>query len=126
MGFRMSVCQRQDLEESDKWFGDDHKLYGYVALEDVKDSFLYISKFMRRQWTELDDDLYNDPDMIYTYICVVNGTSYVDLTADEFKEFTKLYLEDVRKNTSAEVYEKVSKYMNELANKPTVKYIWWC
>ena len=62
MGFRMNI------KHGDEEYGDDHKLYGYYAFEDVEKSFLYISKFMKAQWEELNYEIYDDPREIYMVI----------------------------------------------------------
>lgn len=125
MGFRMSVCREIDRRDHNRWYGDDHKLYGYVSFDDVVKSFVYISRFMKAQWENLDYEIYDDPREIYDYICAVPATDYLILSEEEFKEFADLYLKDVFKNNSIETFQAVCEYMTKLILAPGNKAIWW-
>ena len=125
MGFRMNVCRQVDRQDYTRQYGDDHKLYGYYAFEDVAKSFVYICHFMKNQWEELNDDKYDDPREIYDYICYIGATDDLVLSEKDFKEFSKLYLKDVFKNKPEETYNAVCIYMQKLADTPGNKIIWW-
>lgn len=126
MGFRMSVCREIDRNKDyNRWYGDDHKLYGYYSFEDVAKSFVYISRFMKTQWKDLKDTIYDDPREIYNYICYVGATDDLILSEDEFKEFANLYLKDVFKNKPIEIFQAVSEYVIKLILAPGNKVIWW-
>ena len=125
MGFRMSVCRENDRKDYNQWYGDDHKLYGYYSFEDVAKSFVYISRFMKAQWDDLKDTIYDDPREIYSYICYVGSTDDLILSEEEFKEFADLYLKDVFKNKPIETFQAVSEYMIKLILAPGNKAIWW-
>lgn len=108
MGFRMHIwAARVD-------WGDDHKLYGYFAYEDVKNSFDYIYKFIHEQDDILSDELYADPKECYDMLCCLCHVGPIHLSVKEFKEFSKLYLEDIKKNKDENCYKYVSEYMNDI------------
>ena len=125
MGFRMNVCREIDRQDYNRWHGDDHKLYGYFSFEDVAKSFIYISRFMKAQWEDLKDTIYDDPRDIYGYICCVGCTDDLILSEEEFEKFASLYLADIAKNTSEETFNFVCSYMIPLAMLPDNKVIWW-
>ena len=125
MGFRMNVCREIDRQDYNRWYGDDHKLYGYYSFDDVAKSFVYISRFMKAQWENLSYEIYDDPREIYSYICAVLATDYLILSEEEFKEFADLYLKDVFKNKPIETFQAVSEYMTKLILEPGNKAIWW-
>lgn len=124
MGFRMNVCREVDRKDYNRWYGDDHKLYAYYSFEDVVESFVYISRFMKAQWEDLKDTIYDDPRNVYDYMCYIGYTDDLVLSEEEFKEFADLYLKDVFKNDS-ETFQAVSKYMIKLASASGNKVIWW-
>lgn len=125
MGFRMNVCREIDRNNYKYWRGNDHKLYGYYAFEDVAKSFVYISKFMKEQWEEFKDETYDDPRDRYDYICYVGATDDVVLSEEAFEKFASLYLADVAKNKPEETFKNVCSYMISLAMLPGDKVIWW-
>lgn len=114
MGFRMNIKH-----------GNDHKLYGYYSFEDIAKSFVYISKFMKAQWEDLNYAIYDDPREIYYYICTVGDTDAVVLLEEAFEKFASLYLADVAKNKPEETFKNVCSYMISLAMLPGNKVIWW-
>lgn len=125
MGFRMSVCKEADRQDYTRHYGDDHKLYGYYAFEDVAKSFVYICHFMKDQWKDLNNAIFDDPRAVYDYICYVGATDDLVLSEDEFKKFSELYLDDVLKNKRADTFNMVCAYMLSLAKTPGNKIIWW-
>ena len=125
MGFRMSVCNEDDHDKPEHWYGNDHKLYGYYAFKDVATSFVCICHFMKDQWEALNYDKYDDPREVYDYICYIGATDDLVLSEKDFKEFSKLYLKDVFKNKPEETYNAVCIYMQKLADTPGNKIIWW-
>lgn len=124
MGFRMniSVEDPNNLGET-REYGDDHKLYGYFAYEDVKNSFNYIHKFIHEQDDILSDELYADPKECYDMLCCLPYVGPIKLRNKEFKEFAKLYLEDVKKNKSENCYKYVSSYMSDIISCEKSWYI---
>lgn len=119
MGFRMYV------KHNDQEYGNDHKLYGYYSFEDVAKSFVYISRFMKAQWENLNYATYDDPREVYDYICYIGATDDLVLSEEEFKEFADLYLKDVFKNKPIETFQAVNEYMTNLIHAPGNKVIWW-
>ncbi len=46
MGIRLSIYIEGD---PDKYYGDDHKMYGYWPYEEVKKSFDYLAEFIKAE-----------------------------------------------------------------------------
>lgn len=121
MGFRMSIHVIND----NTTYGDDHKLYGYFSYNAVKRSFDYIHKFFHEQDRELSEPLYADPKECYDMLCCMQVTDDIKLSEKEFEEFSKLYLEDVKRNKSPFCYDFVKNYMNEIVKIPGDKVLEW-
>ena len=106
-------------------YGDDHKLYGYFGYNEVKQSFDYIHRFINEQDDILSDTLYSDPKECYGMLCGLTNVGEIKLSEKEFEEFSKLYLEDVRKNKTSSCYDFVQKYMTEIVKIPGDKILEW-
>lgn len=131
MGTRMSV----KIKGTDEWFGDDHKLYGYVSYEDVRRSFDQLYPYMREQWKD-DFGSYEDfgePEKeYYDLICAIENTPELEIDADSFRVFAKDYIEDFANRDSIHMakpdedfVKRVSGYMNKLADDPRPKILEW-
>jgi len=123
MGFRMVILA---VNNSADYYGDDHKLYGYFSYDAVKQSFDYIHKFINKQDDILSDELYADPKECYDMLCCLPAVDDIRLSEKEFDEFSKLYLEDVKRNKSPFCYDFVQKYMDEIVKIPCDKIVYWC
>ena len=117
MGFRMSV----KLESSDEWLGDDHKLYGYWACDDVKKSFDIICPLIQKQWKWVDET--DEP--IETYeiaMCCAGVTDELVVDEDTFRRFVTAYVEEL-KATEHDVTR--FGYLTELAEQSGNKVLEW-
>lgn len=117
MGFRMSV----KLESSDEWLGDDHKLYGYWAYDDVKKSFDIICPLIQKQWKWVDET--DEP--IETYeiaMCCAGVTDELVVDEDTFRRFVTAYVEEL-KATEHDVTR--FGYLTELAEQSGNKVLEW-
>ena len=122
MGYRMTLYAK--IDGPDKFVGDDHKLYGYVPLADVKNSVEYlfsIRKEISDDWYFRDTEDVNDFYDHFNYCC---GPRFV-MSEEHFSKFKELYLEDVKKNKDEDVYEFVKKYMTIVESRPGNKVVEW-
>jgi hypothetical protein len=105
----------------DKEYGDDHKLYGYQALEDLS-SFQVLIPDIIKQWEV--PATFNNDDIYCVYFCC-SGSTY-DLVLDDviFSVFAKRYCDDIRKAFGANG-DSIIKYMQELINMPGNKVLSW-
>lgn len=116
MGFRMSVR----LQSSDEWYGDDHKLYGYWAYDDVHESFDILLPLMRKQWEWIDEDT---PNEIYDIVmCCAGVTSDLVVDEDTFRRFVTAYIKEL-KATEHDVTR--FGYLTELAEQSGNKVLEW-
>ena len=123
MGFRIEVGLANDRNIV---YGNDHKLYGYVAYESVKSSFDYIHKFIKEQWNELWEN--DTADDAYSIMCGIGMTDELILSAEEFKSFAELYLADARlawNDLDGSLTEHIKEYMHKLADMPGDKVVNW-
>lgn len=120
MGIRMTI---KDLD-TEKIYGDDHKLYGYEKYEDVKNSVDTLLSYAKTQLVWEGDEDRDNEDTYYTYMCIGIAFGPVVLSADKFKEFAKAYREDFhRLKEHSDYFEE---YMEELINSPGEKELLWC
>ena len=120
MGIRLNIYIESD---PNNYYGDDHKMYGYWAYEEVKKSFDYLAEIIRAEypeWAETNKDFYS------TIFCYGAGLE-VTLTNEQFREFTNLYLADLVSTGHTESCVKAAtKYMTLLADKDEDKVLDWC
>lgn len=120
MGIRMTI---KDLD-TEKMYGDDHKLYGYEKYEDVKASVDTLLSYAKEQLVWEGDEDRDNEDTYYAYMCLGVGFGPVVLSADEFKDFANAYREDFRRLKGHSDY--FEEYMEELINSPGEKELLWC
>lgn len=121
MGFRLSVKQKG----SDKWYGDDHKLYGYAPYEKVKMSFDILIPYMKEQWPDWFYNLDTDKDG-YDFMCYVSATDELVLDHLTFSKWVLAYIHDLRENNkSEELILKVGEYLNLLSLSEEDKILEW-
>lgn len=124
MGIRLSICIEGD---PDNYYGDDHKMYGYWAYEEVKKSFDYLAEIIRAEypeWTEMNAE--TNEDFYNTMFCYGAGLE-VTLTNEQFREFTNLYLADLVSTGHTESCVKAAtEYMTLLVDKDEDKVLEWC
>ena len=58
-------------------------------------------------------------------MCCLPVVGEIKLSEKEFEEFSKLYLEDVKKNKTSSCYDFVKKYMTEIVKIPGDKILKW-
>ncbi len=124
MGMRMSIR----LKDNSQIFGDDHKLYGYASYEDIKSSFNILYPFILKQWSDyyIYEGCENPQKEAYELLCAVGITDDLIIDANTFKKFSEEYLNDLRYvRKSANLYNYVRDYFDELNNIPDEKILYW-
>lgn len=120
MGLRMSIYP---VNDPDDWYGDDHKMYGYWAYDDVKDSFDYLVSTLEP--FDYGAENFDDIREFYDDSFLVGGFE-VTLTNDEFKKFSKLYLKDLISTGHTEhCVEAARKYFDILGAMDEDKCLEW-
>lgn len=116
MGIRMSIYP---VNDPDKWYGDDHKMYGYWAYEDVKNSFNYLAGMIFNERFHYNyRDLYEDSFIV--------GGFNVTLNNDQFKEFSELYLRDLESTGHDQsVIDATKEYFDILCGIDDDKHLEW-
>ena len=100
----------------------DHKFYGYVSFDDVKESFSFLYPFIKKQWN-YDWDWGDDIDIAYDIFCCISHTDPLVLTESEFKEFIELYLHDLLSYSIK--YDYVEERLRMLCDIPGDKSLFW-
>lgn len=120
MGFRLSI-ETADKKE----FGDDHKLYGYWKLEEVKDSFMILYPLIEEQWPSLEDD--SPRNVYYVYFCAGGVTDPLVVGNDIFRAFVKEYIADlITTHHDPALVGNVALYLTKLCNEyPGDKILHW-
>ena len=122
MGFRLRVKQKS----SDTWYGDDHKLYGYVTYKNVKTSFDILIPYIKEQWPNWFYNLNTNEDG-YDFMCYVSATDELVLDHLTFSKWATAYMQDLKKNKrTEEVITEVSRYLNLLSLSEEDKILEWC
>lgn len=123
MGIRLSIYIEGD---PDNYYGDDHKMYGYWAYEEVKKSFDYLAEIIRGEypeWTEMNAETNED---YYSIIFCYGAGLEVTLTNEQFREFTNLYLADlVSTGHTGSCVKAATEYMTLLAGREENKVLNW-
>lgn len=121
MGFRLTITEI----EVDVSFGDDHKLYGYVGYDEIKESFSVLIPEIRKQWIDDHDtiELLSDKDIYEIYFCMCNSTDALELDPILFSIWAKRYLEDFRRLKGHN--DNFEKYIEHLINSPCKKKLEW-
>ena len=119
MGFRLSTWPKNGERYK---YGDDHKFYGYVSFSDVEMSFTYLYSIIRKQDEYINTALTIE-EAYDNFICSGCTEEYV-LTDEEYKEFMRLYILDLRMNYNGDI-SSIIRWMNELACIPGDKVLIW-
>lgn len=126
MGFRLSVR----AIDSDEWFGDDHRLYGYWPYDEVRNSFDFLYPFILAQWEEYNvfesDEFENPAKEAYDLLCACNWTDDLELDDESFKIWIKKYLNDLKTTKhTVPCMHAVYGYLTNLSNVPGHKILAW-
>ena len=141
MGIRLSIYIEGD---PDNYYGDDHKMYGYWAYEEVKKSFDYLAEIIKSEcpdWEDwvigkermlglIDEDIpqvlsATNKDLYGATFCYGMGCDLV-VNNEQFCKFTDLYLADLVSTGHTESCVKAATdYMTLLAGKEENKVLDW-
>ena len=121
MGFRLTITEI----EKDTSFGDDHKLYGYVGYDEIKESFSVLIPEIRRQWIDDHDTIkvLSDKVIYEVYFCWCDTTDALELDPILFSIWAKRYREDFRRLKGRN--DEFENYIEQLINSPCKKKLEW-
>lgn len=130
MGYRMEIYPEG---KEDKQVGNDHKLYGYAAYDEVSSSFEYLFLKGLSKTEEFEDylefELEYDSASRYAYdiFCCIGASPDITLSEHDFEEFTELYLSDFERHfpDSKEDLQRVADYMHKMCEVPGNKILQW-
>ena len=126
MGFRLSVR----AIDSNEWFGDDHKLYGYWPYDEIRNSFDFLYPFILAQWEGYNvfesDEFENPAKEAYDLLSGVNWTDELELDDESFKIWIKKYLNDLKSTKhTVSCIDAATEYLTKLSNVSGHKILTW-
>lgn len=119
MGTRLTV-----VSNGYEYFGN-HKFYMYQDFDHVKNSFEYLFPIMLEQNFMDRANFYSTAKEYYGIFCVYGCTDELLLSEEQFKEFAKLYAEDLINTYGAEDTEHITDALENLCNQPGPKTLYW-
>lgn len=119
MGTRLTV-----ISNGDEYFGN-HKFYMYQDFDRVKNSFEYLFPIMLEQNFMDCVDIYGTAEEYYDTFCVYGSTDDLLLSEEQFKEFAKLYAEELINTYGAEATKYITDALENLCNQPGPKTLYW-
>ena len=141
MGIRLSIYIEGD---PDNYYGDDHKMYGYWAYEEVKKSFDYLAEIIKAEDPDLKNQIIRkkrmfgfvnedipqvlfatNKDLYNEIFCYGMGCELI-VNNEQFCKFTDLYLADLVSTGHTESCVKAAtEYMTLLTSRVENKVLEW-